>query len=67
MANSAALISNEWKERLCQYITEVFQGNKHKMLQINGMPTIFIFFWNEASSIHIVVDAKRKDRKQQVD
>jgi REP element-mobilizing transposase RayT len=33
-----ALINCEWKERLHQYITGIFQGNKHKMLQINSMP-----------------------------
>jgi putative transposase len=34
----AALIGNEWKERLSQYITGIFRENKHKMLQINSMP-----------------------------
>lgn len=34
----AAMIQKEWKERLHQYITGIFQGNKHKMLQINSMP-----------------------------
>ena len=34
----AALIDNEWKERLHQYLTGIFQANKHKMLQINSMP-----------------------------
>src|SRR6187431_2542965 len=34
----AALIQKEWKERLHQYITGIFQYNKHKMLQINSMP-----------------------------
>ncbi len=34
----AALINNEWKERLHQYITGIFQENKHKMLQVNSMP-----------------------------
>ena len=34
----AALIGNDWKERLYQYITGIFQENKHKMLQINSMP-----------------------------
>ena len=33
-----ALISPEWKERLHQYITGIFQRNHHKMLQINSMP-----------------------------
>lgn len=34
----AAMISIDWKERLHQYITGIFQENKHKMLQINSMP-----------------------------
>ena len=34
----AALIGKEWKERLHQYMTGIFQGNNHKMLQINSMP-----------------------------
>ncbi len=34
----AALIADEWKERLHQYMTGIFQQNKHKMLQINAMP-----------------------------
>jgi len=34
----AALIGNEWQERLHQYVTGIFQENKHKMLQINSMP-----------------------------
>jgi putative transposase len=33
-----ALIDKEWKERLHQYITGIFQQNGHKMLQINSMP-----------------------------
>ena len=33
-----ALISPEWKGRLHQYITGIFQRNHHKMLQINSMP-----------------------------
>jgi REP element-mobilizing transposase RayT len=34
----SALINKEWKERLHQYMTGIFQNNKHKMLQINSMP-----------------------------
>ena len=41
----AALIQYDWKERLHQYITGIFQENEHKMLQINSMPDhIHIFF-----------------------
>jgi putative transposase len=34
----AALIEQEWKPRLLQYMTGIFQQNEHKMLQINSMP-----------------------------
>ncbi len=33
-----ALIDPEWKERLHQYITGIFQRHHHKMIQINSMP-----------------------------
>ena len=33
-----ALIGIEWKNRLHEYITGIFQMNNHKMLQINSMP-----------------------------
>ena len=33
----AALIGNDWKERLHQYISGIFQHNKHKILQINSV------------------------------
>lgn len=33
----AALIGAEWKDRLHQYMTGIFQGNDHKMLQINSV------------------------------
>ena len=32
------LIRIDWKERLHQFITGIFQENKHKMMQINSMP-----------------------------
>ncbi|MEO8173265.1 MAG: IS200/IS605 family transposase [Sediminibacterium sp.] len=32
------LISAEWKGKLHQYITGIFQKNQHKMLQINSVP-----------------------------
>lgn len=34
----ASLISDVWKDRLHQYITGIFQNNKHKMLCLNSMP-----------------------------
>jgi putative transposase len=36
--NRNALIGYEWKERLHQYITGIFQQHNHKMLQVNSMP-----------------------------
>lgn len=33
-----SLIQPEWKERLHQYITGIFQRHHHRMLQINSMP-----------------------------
>ena len=33
-----ALIQPQWKERLHQYMTGIFQNNNHKMIQINSMP-----------------------------
>ncbi len=33
-----ALIQPEWKERLHQFITGIFQKNQHKMIQVNSMP-----------------------------
>lgn len=32
-----AFIGTEWKERLHQYITGIFQANDHKVLQINSV------------------------------
>ncbi len=34
----AALIQESWKTELYKYITGIVQGNKHKLLIINGMP-----------------------------
>lgn len=34
----AALIQKEWKEKLHQYLTGIFQAGDHKMLQLNSMP-----------------------------
>ncbi len=33
-----ALIQPDWKERLHQFITGIFQKNQHKMIQVNSMP-----------------------------
>lgn len=34
----AALINDEWRVRLHQYITGIIQHQGHKMLQVNSMP-----------------------------
>src|SRR6266404_7695235 len=52
----AALIQNDWKERLHQYIAGIFQSNKHKMLQINSMPDhihllIGLHLWQSISAL----------------
>ena len=33
-----ALIQNSWKENLHQFITGIFQENRHKIIQVNSMP-----------------------------
>jgi putative transposase len=56
-----ALIEPTWKERLHQYITGIFQGNKHKMLQINSMPDhihIFIGYRPHQSISSLIQNVK---------
>lgn len=48
----AALIKKEWKDRLHEYITGIFQENDHKMLQINSVP----------DHIHILIGLNRTNR-----
>ncbi len=36
--NRQSLIQEDWREELYRYITGIVQKNRHKMLQINGMP-----------------------------
>lgn len=39
------LISKQWKDELCKYITGIIQNNNHKLLTINGMPDhLHLFF-----------------------
>jgi len=62
----AALIDNEWKERLHQYITGIFQENKHKMLQINSMPDhihIFIGIRPHQSISSLIQNVKTESSK----
>lgn len=61
-----ALIHNEWKENLHQYITGIFQQNKHKMLQINSMPDhihIFIGMRPHQSISALVQNVKTESSK----
>ena len=39
-----SLIRLEWKERLQKYITGIVQNNGHKMIAVNSMPHVHIFF-----------------------
>jgi REP element-mobilizing transposase RayT len=62
----AALIQNHWKERLHQYITGIFQSNKHKMLQINSMPDhihLFIGLHPHQSISSLVQNVKTESSK----
>jgi len=62
----AALIDKEWKERLHQYITGIFQENKHKMLQINSMPDhihIFVGMRPHQSISSLIQNVKTESSK----
>jgi putative transposase len=62
----AALISNNWKEKLHQYITGIFQENQHKMLQINSKPDhihIFIGMRPHQSISSLVQNVKTESSK----
>ncbi len=62
----AALISKDWKERLHQYITGMFQANDHKMLQINSMPDhihIFIGMRPHQSISALIQNVKTESSK----
>ena len=61
-----ALIQKEWKERLHQYITGIFQQNEHKLLQINSMPDhihIFIGMRPHQSISSLVQNVKSESSK----
>lgn len=62
----AAFIHNDWKDRLHQYITGIFQLNNHKMLQVNSMPDhihIFIGFRPHQSISALVQNVKTESTK----
>ncbi|MEP6615077.1 MAG: IS200/IS605 family transposase [Ginsengibacter sp.] len=61
-----AIISNEWKDRLHQYISGIFQQNKHKMLQVNSMPDhihIFIGMRPNQSISSLIQNVKTESSK----
>lgn len=61
-----AFIGKEWKERLHQYMTGIFQANKHKMLQINSMPDhvhIFIGLRPDQSISSLIQSVKTESSK----
>ncbi|HTE00578.1 MAG TPA: IS200/IS605 family transposase [Mucilaginibacter sp.] len=62
----SALIDVEWKGRLHQYITGIFQQNEHKMLQINSMPDhihIFIGMRPHQSISSLIQNVKTESSK----
>jgi len=62
----AALIGADWKERLHQYITGIFQHNNHKMLQINSMPDhihVFIGMRPDQSISSLIQNVKTESSK----
>lgn len=62
----AALIHHSWKGRLHQYITGIFQENKHKMIQINSMPDhihIFIGMRPHQSISSLIQNVKTESSK----
>jgi len=61
-----SLISKEWKDRLLQYITGIFQNNNHKVLQINCMPDhihIFIGMRPHQSVSSLIQNVKTESSK----
>ncbi len=62
----AAFIQKEWKERLHQYITGIFQANNHKMICINSMPDhihIFIGLRPHQSISALIQNVKTESSK----
>lgn len=62
----AALIHQNWKERLHQYITGTIRHNEHKLLQINSMPDhihIFIGMRPHQSVSSLVQNIKSESTK----
>ena len=60
------MIQSAWKETLHKYITGIFQGNNHKMLQVNSMPDhihILIGLRPEQSISSIIQNVKTESSK----
>ena len=57
-----SFIQHQWEEELYKYITAVVQGDRHKMLAINGMPDhihIFLGLHPAIAISDLVKDVKR--------
>lgn len=62
----ASIISKDWKDRLLQYVSGIFQNNNHKVLQINCMPDhihIFIGMRPHKSISSLIQNVKTESSK----
>lgn len=61
-----AAISEEWDERLRQYITGIVQYNRHKLIAINNMPDHMHLFvgLNPAQSISVLMQQVKGDSSE---
>lgn len=61
-----AAISEEWDERLRQYITGIVQHNRHKLIAINNMPDHMHLFvgLNPAQSISVMMQQVKGDSSE---
>lgn len=59
-------ISEEWDERLRQYITGIVQHNRHKLIAINNMPDHMHLFvgLNPAQSISVLMQQVKGDSSE---
>ncbi|TAJ51595.1 MAG: IS200/IS605 family transposase [Chitinophagaceae bacterium] len=61
-----AAISEEWDERLRQYITGIVQHNRHKLIAINNMPDHMHLFigLNPVQSISVLIQQVKGDSSE---
>lgn len=61
-----AAISEEWDERLRQYITGIVQHNRHKLIAINNMPDHMHMFigLNPVQSISVLIQQVKGDSSE---